>query len=262
MRNFLVVLVGVLLAGAWYLRTGDPAPAPAITGESQAVTAQPAEPSEAQVSGGPADAEQRGGNTIQQVRFNIGDAPQIAYLYVPPEPEFDHPLLMLIDPNGQAGAMISRWRPAAEKYGWYLVATPVIRNGSSDAADDAAKNAIFDYLRESRHVDWSRVIFGGFSGGGCAAYRFALLEPGKYRGAIVENGHTGPWRDLGAGASGDLKFFLFGRSNDFNAEPMRALHRVMDEKGFTTKFVERPGEHEPMSPDDAVEALAWFDEQL
>lgn len=199
---------------------------------------------------------------IRRVQYERQGESFNATIYVPPKSEFQRPILLLLDPNGSADGIVGRWKQAAEKNGWFLASSPKIQNGTADEDDIKVLLGLLEYMKSNFNIDSSRVILGGFSGGACGAYAHALGNPQIFRGAVVENGHMGPWRNLRERASGNLRFYLFARSQDFNAEPMRQLHIEMKEKGFGTQFVEIEGAHQPMLPEQAVQALEWFEREL
>lgn len=281
MRNFFIAVIALCLAGYYYIETyvapippdeatAGKTPLPQDVNQPQPVHEVPPPQPVEQVAGAPApeeppaEAAEAPANGPRQIEIAVDGRPETAVIYVPPGSSGPRPLLLLLDPGGNAMGIVSRWRAAAEKYGWYLIATPVTRNGVDSAVGEAAVDAMIGYVRSNYEVNMKCVVLGGFSGGGSVAYRLALTAPDKYRGAIVENGHTGPWRELGhkADAYYAQRFYLFGRTGDFNAEQMRHLRDGMNGKGLTTEYRELPGEHRPMTPDEAVEALGWFDRQL
>ena len=79
-----------------------------------------------------------------------------------------------------------------------------------------------------------------------------------FRGAIVECGHMGPWRELGARAKPESSFYLFTREGDFNQPATHKLHRAMYDARCRVKLEERRGGHTPMMPDEIGPALAWL----
>jgi predicted esterase len=167
------------------------------------------------------------------------------------------PAMILADPAGNARGIVARYRAAAHEQGWILGATDATRNGVDGATYDRALVGVVEHLRSRFAVD-DDCYLGGFSGGGCAAYALALTRPDLFRGAIVECGHMGPWREVGARAKPDSSFFLFTRKDDFNQPATHKLHRAMYDARCRVKLEERPGGHQPMLPDEIGPALAWL----
>jgi predicted esterase len=118
--------------------------------------------------------------------------------------------------------------------------------------------ALLNSIGTKWSIDKRAVILGGFSGGACGAYRHALERPDLFRGAIVECGHMGPFRDIHDQIRPGSQFFLATRTDDFNAPAMRTLAKALEECGETVRIVELSGGHEPITGADAEEALGWM----
>jgi predicted esterase len=168
------------------------------------------------------------------------------------------PLMLLLDPSGNAAGIVARWQHAADRFGWIVASTPAIKNGTSDEQDLLHLLALLDAVATKWPVDRRAVILGGFSGGACGAYRHALERPDLFRGAIVECGHMGPFRDLQDQIRPGSLFFLATRIQDFNAPAMRTLAKAFEDRGENVKIIELPGGHEPLTGADADDALEWI----
>jgi predicted esterase len=168
------------------------------------------------------------------------------------------PLMLLLDPHGDAAGIVARWQHAADRFGWIVASTPAIMNGTLDEQDMLHLLALLDAVATKWPVDRRAVILGGFSGGACGAYRHALERPDLFRGAIVECGHMGPFRDLQDQIRPGSLFFLATRIQDFNAPAMRTLAKAFEDRGENVKIIELPGGHEPLTGADADDALEWI----
>lgn len=193
-------------------------------------------------------------------RLEQGQAAHRGLCFVPPDPAGQRPLLILLDPGGQADRVLQRWQAAAAAHGWLLASSPLIRNGTQDADDHRIVLELLDGMQRQFAVDDRRVYLGGFSGGGCGAYRAALLDSQRFRGAVVECGHLGPWRELGAGRPGQAqRYYLFSRDGDMNRPAMRELRDLLAGSGVEVQYAEGQGGHQPMSATEVERALAWLD---
>jgi predicted esterase len=172
------------------------------------------------------------------------------------------PLMLLLDPSGNAAGIVARWQHAADRFGWIIASTPAIMNGTPSDQDLQHLLALLDAVVANWPIDRRAMILGGFSGGACAAYRHALERPDLFRGAIVECGHMGPFRDLQNQIRPGSLFFLATRIHDFNAPAMHTLAKAFEDRGENVKIIELPGGHEPLTGADADGALEWINSQI
>jgi predicted esterase len=170
--------------------------------------------------------------------------------------------MLLLDPGGDAAGIVARWRHAADRFGWIIASTPVIKNGNDTENDMLHLLALLDAIGTNWPIDSRAMILGGMSGGGCGAYRHALERPDLFRGAIVECGHMGPFHDLQDRIRPGSIFFLATRDQDFNLPHMRTLAKALEGRGETVKLIELTGGHEPLRGDDADNALEWMSSQI
>ena len=196
------------------------------------------------------------------ILYSSATATGTACVYVPASMKSDfaesRPLMLLLDPHGDAADIVARWHHAANRFGWIVASTPAIMNGTHSDQDMLHLLALLDAVATNWLVDRRAVILGGFSGGACGAYRHALERPDLFRGAIVECGHMGPFRDLQNQIRPGSLFFLATRIDDFNAPAMRTLAKELQDHGETVKLIELPGGHEPLTGADADNALEWI----
>jgi poly(3-hydroxybutyrate) depolymerase len=180
------------------------------------------------------------------------------FVYAPESASGPRPLLLLFDPSGRAGSIVRRYMPAAQRKGCIVAASTHVRNGSADDDDERELLSLLETLRSQYPVDAQRVYTAGFSGGGCGAYRLAIVRRDVVRGAIVECGHMGPWREVGGQARSDSAFYLFTRSTDMNRAATHELAGVMRAAGCRTELAEQPGGHTPMEGAEIDAALAFM----
>ena len=200
--------------------------------------------------------------SVQEIAYvGAGGGAKRGAIWAPHASTDARPLLLLLDPRGNASAIVRRWQAGAKEHGWLLASSSHIRNGTADRNDAEELLAMLDYMREHHDVDESRVFLGGFSGGACGAYHQALSDPAVYRGAFVENGHMGPWREFEGELPSDPAFYLFTRDGDFNRDATRQLYSAMRAAGLTVQLDEQSGGHKPMARNETGRAIAWMEAQ-
>jgi len=170
------------------------------------------------------------------------------------------PLMLVMDPGGNATQAINRYMPAAERQGWILASSPAIYNGTSDDSDSRELQVLYTYMCKNYKVNSSHVFLAGQSGGGCAAYAHVLLQPALFRGAVVECAHMAPWRSYKDLAKRSMIFYLFTRTNDPNAPATRQLYQAMKEKGMKVNYRELSGGHTGMFSEELDAAYKWLEQ--
>ncbi len=190
----------------------------------------------------------------------------IAYVHVPASIKSNYaksrPLMLLLDPVGNAENIVSRWQAASDRYGWIVASTPAIMNGTDTVQITRHLLALLEAIAATWAVDMHAIMLEGFSGGGCAAYRQVIMYPDLFRGAIVECGHMGPFLDLEDKIRPGSIFYLVTRTQDFNAQHMRDLAKALVNRGETVKFVELSGGHSSILGADADDALEWINSMI
>jgi len=189
-----------------------------------------------------------------------------AIVHIPPDLNINstipRPLMLLLDPDGNATGIVLRWRAAADRFGWIIAATPAIYNGTDSDKNLEHLLAMLDAIAATWPVDRNEIVLEGFSGGGCAAYRQALAHPELFRGAVVECGHMGPFQDLQDKIRPGSFFFLATRDQDFNLKYMRQLSIALEQTGQKVKYMEHAGGHEPIRGEDTEIALDWINSMI
>jgi predicted esterase len=164
-------------------------------------------------------------------------------------------LVLVLDNDGNAAGVVQRWASASRRFPWLLASSTHVRTGTPHEADEAELLALLAFVRQKYPVDDRRILVGGFSGSGVAAYAHVLTRPDWFRGAIVEGGHMLAWRELETSIPAPkpaddptrLHFYLFTCATDFNRENTNALLRAMQKHGFDVTYSEGQGGHRPMT---------------
>ncbi len=186
------------------------------------------------------------------------DPDQSFALYMPAGPagETGRPVLFLFDPGGRGALAVSRFREAADKYGWIVVASNDSRNGPWEPIVRAARTMWTD-ARRRLPVDGRRVYAGGFSGGARAASYFAKVTGAAVNGIIA----------CGAGLSQGLEaaeikpafwFGLVGLS-DFNYSEMKGLDGALDAAGVGHRLLVFDGRHDWPEAALCGRAVGWLE---
>jgi len=189
-----------------------------------------------------------------------------AYVHLPASMKSDlakpRPLIMVLDPIGDATGVVARWRRAADRFGWFVASTPEIKDGTSDEQDMLHLLALLDGVAAKWPVDRQAVMLEGFSGTACAAYLHVIKRPDLFRGAIVECGHMGSFRNYRGHIRPGSLFYMAIRTDDFNEPAMRTLAKEFEHRGEIVKVIELPGGHEPLAGVGAVNALEWVNSMI
>jgi len=167
------------------------------------------------------------------------------------------PVLYLFDPAARGSVAVEHFRPAAEKFGWILVASNNSRNGPWEPTLKAARAMWLDSVARLP-IDQARVYAGGFSGGA----RVASLFPGIIGRAIA--GIVG----VGAGvAEGVVKLDDIGASAylgivglaDFNYPEMKRLDADLDRTTLPHRVLFYEAPHQWPDQQTASRAVGWME---
>lgn len=205
------------------------------------------------------------GTVVERVAAAI-DPSQSYALYLPSRwsPGARWPLLVVMDPNGQAAVPIERFRAAAERNGWIVASSwnTVAETDSALETNDRAVNTIVADALERFGADSARLYFAGFSG--TARYAWALtrrLERGRVAGIIgVGAGLPQPpevWLPQ-LRANHPFPFFSAAGATDYNLDEMTRLDTVLIATALPHRFAAFDGGHEWLPAELAGRALDWL----
>ncbi|HEY2517114.1 MAG TPA: hypothetical protein VGI39_39850 [Polyangiaceae bacterium] len=192
--------------------------------------------------------------------FRYGPAAsKVGSLFVPSvATERPCPLLVLLDPRGSGGKVVTRFAKRCEEHGWIAVSTDAI-GGAVTNGDDAEVALLLEYVRANANVDATRPAVAGFEVASEIACRLALTQPDVFSGAILECPTFKAWRAVGALARPDVRFFLFTRTGDPDREQVLTMRDEMERRGLSAEYDELPGGRQPMERDELEPAFAWLD---
>ena len=167
------------------------------------------------------------------------------------------PVIFAFDPVARGPVPVGRFKEAAEKYGYIVVASNNSRNGLRNFESGAIRNMVEETLARFS-INRNRVYLTGFSGGARLALSFADSTNGVVAGVVI----------CGAGFSPqsprkDLPFAIYGTvgDEDFNYSEMRTLDKKLSELNLAHHFEIFAGSHDWASSDLCIKALEWLDLQ-
>ncbi|MFC2157829.1 hypothetical protein ACFLT9_08335 [Acidobacteriota bacterium] len=185
------------------------------------------------------------------------DAVQSYALYLPSNysPDRTWPILYAFDPGARGRIPLERFREAAERFEFIVVASNNSRNGPWEPILKAASAVVRDTF-ERFSIDRNRIYATGFSGGGQVASIFPRMLNLPIAGVIV----------CGAGLASEQKpedmngllYCGISGNADFNYREMRALDERMEKEGITHRMIVFDGEHTWPPPEECTRALEWL----
>lgn len=182
---------------------------------------------------------------------NVGattDPSQTFSLYVPSDysPDRTWPLVLLMDPRGNAGPPLEKLVPAAERLGYVIASS---NNTASDVGGDPntpAVNAMMGTLQPRLSLDDRRFYLFGMSGTARAAWALAYAGAPHIAGIAGFAAGIPPDMDL-EGAQGRLgaPFVFYGGAGDgdFNHSELVLLENRLKRLGFRYSINDYPGPH-------------------
>ncbi len=197
------------------------------------------------------------GQVTEQVRCSGNPAMSYA-LYLPSSytEESSWPLLIVLDPRGNALSALSHFREGAERYGYILAASYDSASDTGGDETEQALRAIWTDAHRRFSVAGKRVYVAGFSGTVRVAVRMARTAPGAIAGIFG----AGAGYPFGEEPKEGERFAFYGTTGrtDFNYQEMARLEKALAEAGRASRLERFDGEHSWPPPDLATRGLAWF----
>lgn len=188
------------------------------------------------------------------------DATQSYALYLPSAytPSKKWPVIYCFDPMARGAFPLTRFKDAAEKYGYIIVGSNNSRNGPDVPLSNIVR-AWFHDTSTRLAIDEQRVYTAGFSGGARVACSVSQSYQGAIHGVIA----------CGAGFPPQLipsrttPFVLFGTvgSEDFNYAEMKELDETLNGVGLPHRIEVFEGGHEWANSDMCRKAIEWMEIQ-
>ncbi len=197
------------------------------------------------------------GKVIKAVR--CADKPSTGYaLYLPSSytAESGWPLLIMLDPRGNALQAIELFRAAAEKQGFIVASS---WDSASDTGGDETRQAvraIWVDAHDRFRIGAGRVYAAGLSGTTRMAVLMAQAAPGSIAGVFG----AGAGYPFGQEPVEGERFVFFGTvgRTDFNFQEMVRLETALKNAGQTSRLERFDGGHSWPPAELVQRGLAWF----
>lgn len=186
------------------------------------------------------------------------DSKQSYALYLPSRftPARPWPIIYVFEPAARGQVAVEAIKPAAEKFGYIVVASNNSRNGPTANPAEAA-NAMWRDTQQRFPLAEQRRYFAGMSGGARVAAAMALSCRDCVPG-VIANAAGFPF---GAEPTHNMKFAYFAAvgNADFNYGEFVKLRRKLDDAGAQYRIRIFDGPHGWAPPEVWLEALNWLD---
>jgi dienelactone hydrolase len=182
--------------------------------------------------------------------------PEHTYSYYLPSSykiEKKHPLLIVFDAQARGQLAVTKFKAAAEQFGYIVVGSNNARNGLRDI--NPVINSLWEDVMGRFSIDQKRVYTAGFSGGARIAASLAIYK-GGIKGVI---GCAGGMPSVGQEISKKFDFIGLIGLNDFNYQELRTLDKALTDNGFTNQLLTFEGGHHWPSPEVLSKAIQWLD---
>ncbi len=199
--------------------------------------------------------------TAAQARPNVPelkDDPRYL-LYIPVHNRNSpRPLVVALSPTGTAEDMYEAWHLAADKRGWFILASREFRNGIDNWVGPL--DAIINEVTSQYLIDGSKIILAGFSGGGMASHTYSVYRP--YVRVVVTNSGLISTHMKKLGNYPRWKTAVFMASpTDTRYIEMKQNQMFLASLGWKTLWIDFEGGHN-IAPEDCYEAAAkWIESQ-
>jgi len=198
------------------------------------------------------------GQIVERIEA-LNDSSQSYALYLPSNytPDRKWPVLYAFDPGARGRVPVQRFKEAAEKNGWIVLASNNSRNGPWNVVVNAW-NAMQTDSHQRFAINDERMYTTGFSGGARAAVRIAAGC--KCLAGVMANGAGFP-SDLAP--SPQMHFVFFGAAgvDDFNYPELKSLDEPLTKAGIIHRVQTFDGRHEWPPVSVATAAVEWMDLQ-
>ena len=187
-------------------------------------------------------------------------------IYVPSgiDPQQNHPLLIGLTPNADAQAILTAFTQAAEEQKWIVYASKEYKNHIPMITQSREVMRHLDWVLTHFPVDESRIVVGGFSGGGMGSHAFSVFYPDTVSAVIVNTGMMAKSyltddarRDY---PRGKLAVFL-ASPTDFRYQEMQRDRKYLEDLKWQTAWIEFDGGHRYAPPSYWNTAARWIENQ-
>lgn len=168
------------------------------------------------------------------------------------------PIIYCFDPMARGSFPLTRFKDAAEKYGYIIVGSNNSRNGP----DVPLSNIVRTWFQDTSirlAIDDRRVYTAGFSGGARVACSVGHSYQGGIQGVIACGAGFPPQLT----PSRSIPFVLFGTigSEDFNYAEMKELDETLDGAAIPHRIEVFEGGHDWANSEMSGKAIEWMEIQ-
>ncbi|WP_439883380.1 TPR end-of-group domain-containing protein [Pontibacter sp. MBLB2868] len=198
------------------------------------------------------------GKLIQRVQ-TITDTSQSYALYLPTtyEPSEQWPIIYIFDPAARGALAASKFRYAAEKYGYIVVASNNSRNGDWSYVEDAMAAMAEDTHRRFS-INEMRKYSSGFSGGARAAVYMALKT--REIVGVIACGAGFP-QVIGGPANPAFDFAGIVGDKDANYYELHVLYNELEKQPGNELLITFDGGHQWPDSTLVAQGVAWLELQ-
>ncbi len=162
------------------------------------------------------------------------------------------PVLFCFDPAGDGAAIVRRFEWAADEFGWIIVGSLDVKNGSIKQIEKAQKATLKDVFKRYK-VDRTGCYVAGFSEGARMAYDLAYTYPIMFKGVIAMGAGFGRKR-----ISKRVAVYHCVGSKDSNRGEVIKAHTKLVKRHIQSKIEVFDGRHEYPGTSVLVRAVEWL----
>lgn len=170
------------------------------------------------------------------------------------DPAKPPPLLVHVSAGGNARPYMPE---LVEEFGWINIGLTESKNGPWDPITENRDAVLLD-LRQRLRIDWSKVMFGGGSGGARASAMAQLMHPDICAGLLLAIAGY----DQATPPPKRVPIFFITGDQDFNLKEVLACYQASQQLGRATALIKHSGGHEYGGDENREKALRWLHEQL
>ena len=167
------------------------------------------------------------------------------------------PVIYCFDPAARGAVPVTRFKDAAEKYGYIVVGSNNSRNGPQQLSEIVRDLWADTHARFS--IDDQRVYLAGFSGGARVAISVAFWLEGRVVGVIACGGGFPP--DVPPGTPRSFVLFAVAGTEDFNNPELQTLARKLEGSTPPVRLAVFDGGHAWLPLQLATDAVQWLEVQ-
>ncbi len=167
------------------------------------------------------------------------------------------PVLYCFDPMARGTVPVTRFKDAAEKYGYIVVGSNNSRNGPQPLSEIVRDLWADTHARFS--IDDRRVYLAGFSGGARVAFSIAFSLKDRVAGVIACGAGFPP--DIPASTPRSFVLFAVAGTEDFNNPEIQSLARKLEGSTPPTRLAVFEGGHAWLPLQLATDVVEWLEVQ-